>query len=237
MDHSEASRLMASERYLLDELSSSDRDAFEEHLFACHECALDVRAGSVFLEHGKAELASSAVKPGLMPQKVRPSLGFSSFGLTWWRPAFAVPAMAILLIVVGYQNLVTYPAMKDALAENNAPRILAAASLVSAASRGSAPSVIAVHAGEKFFLPLDIQPRNAFQSYVVELQNPAGGVQWSLPVSSEQTKDTLTIQAPGVNQPGRYQVIVIGRDAQGETSEVGRYPFDLQFATKTNPQP
>ena len=96
MDHSEASRLMASERYLLDELSTADRDAFEEHLFACHECALDVRAGSVFLEHGKVDLAGSVLRPGLVPEKVRPSFGLSSFGTSWWRPAFAIPAMAIL---------------------------------------------------------------------------------------------------------------------------------------------
>jgi hypothetical protein len=232
MDHSEANRLMGSEKYLLDELSPSEMEAFEEHLFGCHECAMDVRAGSVFLEHGKVELANSAPKAGRIPAEVRPSPGFS-----WWRPAFAVPAMAILLLVVGYQNLVMYPAMKGALAENKAPRILPAASLVSSATRGSAPSVIEVHTGEPFLLPLDIQPQNAFQSYVVELQNPAGRVEWSLPVSSELVKNTLTIGAPGVNKVGRYQVIVMGRNAQGENSEVGRYPFDLQFARAANPEP
>src|ERR1022692_1444688 len=55
MDHSEASRLMASEKYLLDELPPSEMEAFEEHLFGCHECAMDVRAGSVFLEHRSEE--------------------------------------------------------------------------------------------------------------------------------------------------------------------------------------
>jgi len=61
--------------------------------------------------------------------------------------------MAILLIVVGYQNLVTFPAMKGALAENKAPRILTAASLVSSAVRGTTPSVIEVRRGEPFFSP------------------------------------------------------------------------------------
>src|SRR5580704_10174346 len=131
MDHSEASRLMA----------------FEEHLFACHECAMDVRAGSAFLEHSKAELANFSPRVERRAAEVRPSRGFA-----WWRPALAIPAMAILLIVVGYQNLVTYPAMKGALAENKAPRILPAVSLVSAVTRGSPPSVIAVRAGEPFLL-------------------------------------------------------------------------------------
>jgi Putative zinc-finger len=231
MDHSEASRLMASEKYLLDELSPNEMEAFEEHLFGCHECAMDVRAGSVFLEHGKVELANAVPRMAVTSAEVRRSRGFS-----WW-PAFAIPAMAILLIVISYQNLVTYPAMKGALAENKAPRILAAASLVSAASRGTALSVVDVRRGEPFLLPLDIPTQNAYQSYEVELQNPAGGVQWSLPVSSELIKNTLTIGAPGVDKAGRYEVIVLGRDARGESSEVVRYPFELQFAAAANPEP
>ncbi|MGB8581290.1 MAG: zf-HC2 domain-containing protein [Candidatus Sulfotelmatobacter sp.] len=230
MDHSEASRLMASEKYLLDELSPTEIEEFEEHLFGCHDCAMDVRAGSVFLEQGKAELASSPANARHVPAEVRPSRGFS-----WWRAAFAVPAMAILLLVVGYQNLVTYPALKGALAENRAPRILPAAALVSSATRGTEPTTIEVRAGQPFLLPLDIQPQNSYESYVIELQNPAGVVQWSLPVSSQLVKNTLTIGAPGVDKAGRYEVIVLGRNANGETSEIGRYPFDLQFAGVANP--
>jgi hypothetical protein len=231
MDHSEASRLMASEKYLLDELSPNEMEAFEEHLFGCHECAVDVRAGSVFLEHGKVELARPSSEPKVTPAEVRRSRGFS-----WW-PAFAIPAMAALLIVIGYQNLVTYPAMKGALAENDAPKILTAASLVSSASRGAAPSVVDVRAGEPFLLPLDIPQQNAYQSYEVKLQNPAGGVQWSLPISSELIKNTLTIRAPGVDKAGHYEVIVLGRNTQGQSSEIGRYPFELQFAGAANPKP
>ena len=230
MDHSEANRLMASEKYLLDELSTAEMEAFEEHLFGCQECALDVRAGSLFLEHGKAELASPAATSGLVAE-ARPARGFS-----WWRPAFGLPAMAILLLVVGYQNLVTYPALKGALAENSAPKILPAASLVSSAVRGSAPSVITIRPGEPFLLPVDVQAQNGLQSYIVQLQNSAGGVEWSLPVSAELVKNTLTIRAPGVSKAGHYEVVVVGRNAQGQDSEVGRYPFNLQFAAAANPE-
>ena len=233
MDHSEASRLMASEKYLLDELSPGEVEAFEEHLFECDECAMDVRAGSMFLEHSKVELATASAAPATVPAGGRESSGWFS----WLRPAFAVPAMAILLLVVGYQNLVTYPALKGAVAENKSPRILPAAALVSSVSRGAVPSAIAVHSGEPFLLPLDVQSNNSFQSFMIELQNPAGGVEWSLPVSAELAKNTLAIRAPGVIKAGRYTVVVRGRNAHGETSEVGRYPFDLQFATAANPEP
>lgn len=234
MDHSEASRLMASEKYLLDELPPDALEAFEEHLFGCPECALDVRAGSLFLEQSKLALVSPAAAASRVPAEAREPSGW----FAWWRPAFAIPAMAVLLFVIGYQNFVTYPALKGALAENKVPSILPAASLVSAVTRGSNSSAIAVHPGESFLLPLDIPSQNAFQSYVVELHNPAGGVEWSLPVSAEAIKNTLPIRAPGVDKAGRYELIVFGLSAQGEkVSEVGRYPFELQFAMAANPQP
>jgi anti-sigma factor RsiW len=47
MDHQEAVRQNATEKYLLDELDPELRDQFEEHLFDCQDCALDVRAGAM----------------------------------------------------------------------------------------------------------------------------------------------------------------------------------------------
>src|ERR1700740_2604808 len=106
MNHDVVVRQKMTERYLLDELGPGQRDEFEEHLFDCRECADDVRAGATFVEHSKVVLAESPT-PALAPARARalqPS-GWSA----WLRPAFALPALALLLAVVGYQNLVTYP--------------------------------------------------------------------------------------------------------------------------------
>ncbi|PYU53470.1 MAG: hypothetical protein DMG48_01380 [Acidobacteria bacterium] len=46
MDHNEALRLHAVEKYVLGELPPSLRDEFEQHFFECQECALDVRAAA-----------------------------------------------------------------------------------------------------------------------------------------------------------------------------------------------
>ena len=232
MDHSEAGRLMASEKYLLDELSPHELEAFEEHLFGCNTCAMDVRAGSLFLEHSKVELAKPAAAAGRAPAEDVTASGW----FTWLRPAFAVPAMAVLLLIVGYQNLVTYPALKSALAENKTPRILSVVPFVSDVTRGSTQPPIEVHAGESFPLSLEVPITTTFQSYVLELHNPAGRVEWSLPVSAEQSKNTLTIHMPGVNQAGRYEIVVMGLNAQGEKgTEVAQYPVDLKFARAANP--
>lgn len=228
MDHSEAVNRMASEKYLLDELAVDEREAFEEHLFECHECALDVRAGSIFIERSKLQLASPA------PIYVGHSTGQSSGWLAWLRPAFAVPVMALLLIVVGYQNLVTYPALKSTVAENNAPKLLPATALAGSARRGEAGPATVVRAGQRFFLPLDISSKTAFYSYRIEFHDPSGAVDWSLPVGADAIRDTLTISAPGVNHAGTFEIVVIGLNENGEASEVGHYPIELRFAGAAN---
>src|SRR5258707_15894456 len=52
--------------------------------------------------------------------------------LRWLRPAIAIPALGTLLLVVGYQNLVLIPQLK----ESRAPRVLPMFSLISANTRG-----------------------------------------------------------------------------------------------------
>jgi len=57
MDHDVVVRQQMTEKYLLDELSPTERDEFEEHFFDCADCAIDVRAGSTLIEQGKIILA------------------------------------------------------------------------------------------------------------------------------------------------------------------------------------
>jgi len=60
MDHNEVVRQKLTEKYLLNELESEQRDEFEEHYFECPECALDIRAGSEFVESSKVILGHLA---------------------------------------------------------------------------------------------------------------------------------------------------------------------------------
>ena len=67
MNHSDAVRLMASEKYLLDELEPQLRENFEDHMFGCHECALDVKSGITLIQHSKVVLGIP--EPVLMPKR------------------------------------------------------------------------------------------------------------------------------------------------------------------------
>ena len=64
MDHHEALRGEAVEKYLLDELAPQERDEFEEHFFDCPECAADLKVTAAFLDEAKREFQRApAAKP------------------------------------------------------------------------------------------------------------------------------------------------------------------------------
>src|SRR5260370_25370453 len=54
MNHGEAIRLGATEKYVLGELPQSLRDEFEEHYFECLECALALKAAAGFVDNARA---------------------------------------------------------------------------------------------------------------------------------------------------------------------------------------
>jgi len=204
--------MMASEKYLLDELAPEVREAFEEHLFGCHECAMDVRAGVVFLKHGKIALA----RP---PEAWKAAdVGERSGWWAWWRPALVIPAMAVLLLVIGYQNLV--------MRARNQPQLLPATT-VNLLTYGENAAPLVVHAKEGFLLNVIVPPGRRYPAYKMDLYNPAGGVE-SVPISASGN-DTWPIQIPGANlQSGTYKLTMHGLTASGEDVEVGSSSFQLQ---------
>jgi len=50
MDHEEAVRLQAAEKYVLGDLAEELCEAYEEHYFDCQECATDVIATAAFVD-------------------------------------------------------------------------------------------------------------------------------------------------------------------------------------------
>ena len=62
MNHDDALRLSAAERFLLGDLDEDLREQFEAHFFECAECATDVRAGAAMLDQMKVELAREPVR-------------------------------------------------------------------------------------------------------------------------------------------------------------------------------
>lgn len=212
---------MAVEKYLLDEFSPEEKDDFEEHFFSCDECARELKLGTAFMVHAKESLTSDAVDaPVVVPLKKPKRTWFS-----WLSPAFAVPAMALMLGVVTFQNLVQLPAMHQELVAMNAPALLPNADLKSGSSRGDA-SVVVAKSGEFFQLTIDI-PDTANTAHTADLLDSSGRKLWSLAIPADAPKDGLALKMPGDLAAGSYSLVVRQAGAP-EASEVSRYAFVLR---------
>jgi len=79
MDHQEALRRSAVEKYLLNEMPQPERDEFEEHFFGCQECAADLRATAAVPRRGKEGDATLA-PPQACAERAQETPGSIFFG-------------------------------------------------------------------------------------------------------------------------------------------------------------
>jgi hypothetical protein len=222
MDHTAVVRDKTTERYLLNELDPNVREEFEEHYFDCSECAQDVSAGTLFVEHSKVLLAESARPVAVLatPARIAPRAGW----LLWLRPAFAAPALALLLAVVGYQNLVTYPKLQ---AELKQPQVLPSVS-VNVGTYGAGDTTLPE--GKGLLLFVRIPPDSAFVRYTAELMNPAGKSEGSFILTPASGQDQWAVTVPAVHrQAGTYTLAVHGATTTGEMKDLGSTAFQLQI--------
>src|ERR1700721_2931290 len=209
MDHNEAVRLEAAEKYLLGELPREQHAAFEEHFFDCSACAEEMKATAAFMESARQvsrqQVSETIDIKGLV--KASPATGG---WFAWLRPAFVVPVFAALLLFIGYQNGITIPNLKQASTSVVIGEGAKSFSLLSADSRGEGGSTskIAVGAREDFRLEVDM-PGNSSTGYSCQIQDESGKVLASFTVSAEEAKTTVTrIFRGGSLQPGKYTLVI-----------------------------
>jgi len=221
VNHEEALRSGASEKYLLNEMPPPQRDEFEEHYFDCPACAEDLRTIAAFLDGAKRELERTR-RGGGAPQATRkPWYEFL------WRPAFAGPAFAMLLLVIVYQNAVVLPRVAAGATRPTGPEVLTPLSLVGANGRGGAVPAGTVARGRPLMLSLDIPASENFPTYDCILTAPSGAVVWSVPVTAEQARDTVAIRVPSENlTSGDYRLTVRGH-GEPVSADLASYRFTL----------
>jgi Putative zinc-finger len=236
MEHSEAVDQMATERYLLNELTPDQRDAFEQHFFDCPECALDLRVASTFVDEAKIQL------PGLTAAPARPAAepqnGKKRDWFAWLRPAFnpvfAGPVFTALLLVMGYQNTVQMPGLRAAADE---PRVVPLTSLRGATRSGERKTVEASHklgAG----LVIDLPQEPVYPSYAFAMYDAQGKTVWTLESTAASLGQSgtgadagpVSLSIPGNGlQAGTYTLTVQGIAANGQRTELQRSLLDIHF--------
>jgi Putative zinc-finger len=222
MDHDLAVKSQACEKYLLGELSPDLRDAYEEHYFSCVECATQLRMAAELIGAGQRILA----EPTAVVAPTRNEVPASGGWPRWLRPAFALPVMAGLLLIAGYQNLVTIPQLK----RSQAPRVLPMFSLIAANTRGEAVPVFTTQPEQPVGLYVDVPADTAYSTYMISLEEPTGE---TIPLRSltyaEAQKTQVVVINPG--KIGQYVLVITGQpnSSGAPLADLARLQFGIAF--------
>jgi anti-sigma factor RsiW len=235
MDHNQAVKLMAVEQYLLDEMTSELRDEFEEHMFDCAECTVDLRAGSAFIREAKLQLPemiapSPAVRPAASSRPAPASRSKSIDWFAWLRPAFAVPVFAAMLAVIAYQNIDTIPALR---ASADSPRLAPWVSYHTG-TRGAARLDVPADRKQGAVVVIELSQENPYANYVFDLYDLQGKRTWtetvSAPSQAANGNGMFSLMIPGAGlEQGNYTLVISGVTAQGARTEIDRRIFDIRF--------
>jgi hypothetical protein len=201
MQHEQAVKSRAAERYLLDEMSELERYRFEAHYFECPECAEEIRLGMAL-----KEAVAEAPAGGQMLQK-KPSPWPRSIRLV------SLAAAAALVLAVGYQSLFVIPELQSmARPQALAPIVLRPV------SRG-ADTEIKVAPGAPFVsmsLDVNLDPLPSELQY--ELASDQAAVVASGRVAAPAPGTPLLLLVPSkVMTPGRYTLTLRSADGSGST--------------------
>ena len=231
MDHTEAVRLQAAEKYLLGELPKAQREEYEEHYFDCPACAEELKTTVAFMESARQVAREKSPETSDATRLVLAPAGW--FG--WLRPAFAIPVFAALALFIAYQNVITIPGLKQTSSHALSAHIAQSFSLISVGSRGEGSSSLTISVGPKEDFGLDVDmPGNSASGYLCEVQDQTGKVVFTLLVSAEAAKRSVHVNVPGGSlPPGQYNfVIFAGQSAPTNgtiANSASQLPFSIEF--------
>jgi hypothetical protein len=226
MDHTEAVRMQAVEKYILGELSPFLRAQFEEHYFDCADCALNLRAGVAFASASRQYFAELTV-----PARVvrAPRAGW----FDWLKPMVAVPAFAALIAVIAYQNTVSIPNLRQEVGSqaSTASTVAPWFSLANASVHGSSGTRIEIEPNQAFYLFFDItqSPRRPDSVFFLQVQDSAGKTLAQSSVSAERAQKSVVLPIPPGFREGDYKLVITDQ-AAGTPTPAGELPFTVAFS-------
>src|ERR1700675_4231085 len=237
MDHNEALRLHAAEKYVLGKLPKEQHAAYEEHYFDWPACAAEIKATVAFMQSARQVIREEALEP-IGAKRLAPAKRTRGGWFAWLRPAFAVPVLAALLLFIGFQNGVTIPRLKDS-SSSQMGQIISSSFQLRGSVRGGnesgdAVNQVRVRSGESFALNFDFTPTGTFSEYIWQLQNKVGQAVKSGHISGDKKYQAVSLNvAGGVESAGKYNLVFFGSaEGAGQTaneSEAQRLTFTVEF--------
>ncbi len=232
MDHAQALKLQAVEKYLLGALSPAESEEFELHFFACQECAGDLKLAVMMAENLKAVAAGHSIPPssveaGSKAEKAAAGRRWIWTG-NWLR--FPIPALAAVLLctVAVYQNMVTMPRLRqqaEAASYLDAP----VAYSLRAAARGSEAEIVVVRHTRSILLRFDSTWDRPVGSLDCDLTGPRGAAPLHVRQRAPDPGRGLYLLVPTRSAPaGRWTLVVRDADAGGG-SVLAQYSFQIRY--------
>jgi hypothetical protein len=188
---------MATERYLLGEMSGPELDEFEEHMFVCRECAEAVKSGAAFAQNARAVFREH---PGLgaAREEAGPVRDFFAKWLTFPQLATGFAALA-LICVAGYQ--------RAEISRLRAPRAISEYELTATARGGDTQSIPA--GAEPLAVNLNGLPKECASGCTALFE----GRTFPLKMTPDRTARILL---PAAVKPGEYTIVVQTKGPGGE---------------------
>jgi len=227
MDHQEALRLQAAEKYLLGELTPDLREQFEEHYFDCPECAMGLRSLGGFITASRLALKEEEIPSLVSPHGARAE---RPGWLNWLQPVIAVPAIMALAALVVFQITVTIPSARKQAAVETVAEVYESSHRLQGTIRGADATKVTVRPNETFGLDFDFTPTQVFPSFRGSLVDSSGQAVLIFALKGWQSNKEIHLVVPGGKlHAGKYELIVVGVNGslnqKPENLEVLRVPF------------
>jgi hypothetical protein len=217
MDHLQAVDTLATERYILDEMTDEERESFEAHYFSCPECAEDLRAAAMMGDGVRDGLARGGAPLAGEHRTVLPMRPMRHS----WRPSIALPwaAAAALALALGYQTIAGPSVSRQA----SAPLPLMPSTL-RPASRGQ-EGIVSPGPGGVVTLAVDLGSGQFDRDLQYELRRADGGMIASGDAPAPDPGAPLLLMLPGamLKASGHYVLTLRNPAPPGLTPATYRF--------------
>jgi putative zinc finger protein len=229
MDHQEALRLQAVEKYILGELTPALREQFEEHYFDCPECAKDLKAVGNFVTASRLVLQDEEISSRVAPHAAalaRPGW------FNWLQPVISLPAIMALTAIVVFQLTIAIRSARKQAAVQTVAEVYEASYHLKGATRGAEATKIVIRRDESFALDFDFIPGQIFPSYNGSLLDSSGQAVLVFGLKEEQRNKEVHLVIPaGKVRAGSYELVVAGTSGSSnqnsKDNEVLRFSLNV----------
>lgn len=235
MNHQQALETMAVERYVLQEMTETERGSFEQHFLYCPQCLEAVTVASDFFEIGRDLAVKGNEKPAPAPTHTKSDR--VPFWSAWLRPAPAF-GLAVFLAVAGFA-LYQGSELRNIQKIAGTPQVVAASVFLAPIARGAdqergPESTVSVPRNGSLELDFDLpaeHPRYPmYDGQIVDENGSAALPAFSLAADQLNRSPRIQVTVPPLSRSGPYELVIRGFGSpEKEKAVIARYHFVLEF--------